>query len=356
MKEKSYQYVWGALKDEEVSRMWNELAYYYSPQYNSSCILKSDRGEHIYAFIIKLESSVVFGGVFYRKVIEKTVLKFKYLEFGVPLAIQRSFLVHPDFNGSYNEEFHTVINEAFREICRSTSINKILFRGIVEQSFFGEISKNKYIFLKSSPMWYWINGGSIEEYLNKFSGKRRKSCRRLLKKQFELGLEVEVEDIENTDIEDIANLVVANYQKYGHNAAWNIHDYLLALQKAAEGRVKILKVKDSKETLSFEMITLTTGKNVEGEVTLTGSKDSNLGSFSLYDVLFLREVEWMSNNIESLTKCNIGQGCDYSKQKLGARREETIAVLWIKTPLLRFCGNLLSRFIYRLKKQREIKE
>jgi hypothetical protein len=345
-----FQFIWGPLNDTQMADMWNTLAYPYSPQYHSDCIQYARQGEKIYALLIKHKETVVYGGVFIKKSIRISIIKISYLEFGIPLTVQCSFIKHNEFQCDNKDAFYAVINSAFKDICKRESSLFVICKAINEETLFGAFTLKNCSFCKTSPVWIWNNTGSFEEYMEKLSGKRRRSIRKMYSILKKLEFSLDVVNLEDADLQQLSLLLKKNCEKYNRPIECSIVGYFKILQRRADNRVKILQISKGTKILAFDLTSLAEFHLHESVVSLTGSETVKIPDFSLYDILFINVLKWMMEDLKWLVKCNIGQGCDMSKAKLGAVAQSTLASIWIKPVLVRYLGNGISKFVYKFKR------
>lgn len=344
----TYRFIWGPISDNIIQMKWNQLVYFYSPQYHTACIQKTRHQDNLYILLLLHNEQAISGGVFTKKEIKKGPFRLTYLEFGVPMAIQCSFITNPQFKFGLGREYYSLMENAFKELSEGLSAQFILCKGVKKTSEFSLFAKDSAIYIESAPFWSWYHEGSFEAYIEKLNKKKRKKYNRLMRKCQELNFTVEGLDIEEIDEENlgkIVNLFKLNCAKYGYDTDWDSLGYFQTLQTVADKRVKILQIKNADEPLAFELIVVTADRPVECEVSLTGSKELNIASFSLYDTLAIGEIQWIVSNIAAFVKCSIGQGCDQSKSSLGAREESALSVIWPRLKLFRYLGNKMSSII-----------
>lgn len=334
-------FLWGSIEDENLQAAWNQLAYPYSPQYHTTCLSKSRLGNGLHILLFFENQEAVAGGIFTRKTITKGGLTLHYLEFGIPMAIQCPFLAKNSLNFQHSIGWSAALEEALSTLCKAFTARFVLWKGVREGHPLGQMLKERWISLEASPFWYWHHQGSLETYIEQFHRHRRKGCRRLLRKFQEQGFTWQVTPIEALDdrqLTEITEVFRLNCRKYGYDTGWDSLAYFKALQQVAGNRAQVLQLKDQDSLLSFELVTYTTHQPRVYEVSLTGTRELRIPSLSLYDMLFLAEVNWVTEQGKAFESCQIGQGCDQAKASMGAQTEPALTLVWIPSRFLRSLG------------------
>jgi len=353
MNNNEYEYEWGSIQNVTLRNKWSHFAGAFSRQYEYECIKTACNKEDYFVLLIYRNKEIALAGGFRVRHFHKSLLRFHYVEFGVPLTVQRSMLKNSEVFLEDKIAVRHLLNEIFKEICRSLSAGFVLLKAISQEDTLFEFSMKTCFFLRSSPMWAWRERDSFEQYIQTLSKNRRKAIRKINSKASDFNLRFEVKDLESADAHNIAQisaLMMGNMTKYGNNAEFDPLVYFDCLRRSSQSKIMLLQIRSSEEVVAFEVLSVSHKIPTELEVSLAGIDDSRRFSVSLYDMLFVNEVKWTLENIKGFSKCTIGQGCDSIKRSYGAYEEKTIAAVWFHHPVFRFFSNKISVLFFRILK------